>query len=540
MRYTLEQLTRLRESEDKVEFKAAEHNFSFAGSEHRDQNDRRKCYLGYIVALSNERGGTMVLGMTDDHPHLVVGSDFADGAIGNLEDEVYNRLNIRVHIEEIFNDDGLRVVVTYIPSRPIGRIMKFEGVGLMRTGDSLRNMSDDESLSILTEQEEDFTSKVCSSLTLEDLDREALKILKAKYSEKQRNKAFLNQSDEQVLIDLDLQRNGQLTYAALILLGKSDKIYEYLPQCTINLEYRDNPNSIQFDKRDQFSGPYFITLDELWKMIEARNKFKHIQVDSYIIDIPELNDEVIRESINNAVAHRDYTKSSEIVIKHSKEEFSISSHGGFPLGVTLDNILTINSTPRNRLLAEVLTKAGLVERSGQGVDKIFYQNLTEGKAFPTYIDSDPFQVTLRIPTIVLHPVFALFIKDLQNNLSADNKLGVHEIITLSKIRGSEELNRNDQRTISKLKSANAIIDGNKGVFLLSKRYNELIRSLEGSDRNKIISFIKEKETVKMGEIVTLFKNRLTRRQVNNLVYKMVEEGILKQIGKGKSTVYKLI
>lgn len=84
---TIEQLKALRESEDKIEFNEAKHNFSF------------------------------------------IGSDFAQGKIGDLEDEVYNRLRIRVRIEEL-QENGLRVLVVNIPSRPVGKTLKFEAVPL--------------------------------------------------------------------------------------------------------------------------------------------------------------------------------------------------------------------------------------------------------------------------------------------------------------------------------------------------------------------------------------------------------------------------
>ncbi|HCH45806.1 RNA-binding domain-containing protein, partial [uncultured Algoriphagus sp.] len=99
---TIEELKNLKESEDKVEFKAAVKNFSFAGGERRDQEDRRRCYLGYIVAFANEGGGTLVLGMGDKLPHAVVGTDFALGGLGKLEDEVFTRHGIRIQTEEIF------------------------------------------------------------------------------------------------------------------------------------------------------------------------------------------------------------------------------------------------------------------------------------------------------------------------------------------------------------------------------------------------------------------------------------------------------
>src|SRR5262245_38651362 len=101
---TIEQLKKLSESEDKVEFKEAHRNYPFNGGSHSEQADRRKCFLGYVVALANEGGGMLVLGMADKTPHTVIGTDFANQKIGALEDETYTRLGIRIHIEELFED----------------------------------------------------------------------------------------------------------------------------------------------------------------------------------------------------------------------------------------------------------------------------------------------------------------------------------------------------------------------------------------------------------------------------------------------------
>lgn len=69
--------------------------------------------------------------------------------------------------------------------------------------------------------------------------------------------------------------------------------------------------------------------------------------------------------------------------------------GGFPKGVTVDNLLTTPSTPRNRLLADILAKTGIVERSGQGMDKIFLNTLSEGKPKPDCSETDDFNVTAK-------------------------------------------------------------------------------------------------------------------------------------------------
>lgn len=79
----------------------------------------------------------------------------------------------------------------------------------MRTGESLRAMSDADIFRILSEQEPDFSAKICEGLTIEDLDKEAIAEMKTQYARKQENSLFQNYPDEQVLSDLDLLKDGK-------------------------------------------------------------------------------------------------------------------------------------------------------------------------------------------------------------------------------------------------------------------------------------------------------------------------------------------
>jgi ATP-dependent DNA helicase RecG len=62
-------------------------------------------------------GGYLVFGVKEKSPNEVVGTAFAESEIGGLTDDIYKRLEIRVEIEELF-DDGKRVLIFKIPSRP--------------------------------------------------------------------------------------------------------------------------------------------------------------------------------------------------------------------------------------------------------------------------------------------------------------------------------------------------------------------------------------------------------------------------------------
>ncbi len=543
---TIAELKQLKESEDRVEFKAATHNFSYAGSEHREQEERRKCFLGYVVAFANEGGGMLVLGMADKHPHDVVGSDFAQGKIGKLEDETYGRLGIRVRMEEVY-EDGLRVLVAQIPSRPVAKMIKFEGVPLMRVGESLRNMSDEEMFTILSEQEPDFSAKVCEGISIADLDETAIKKMKESYARKQKNPGFLQLSTEQVLTDLKLLESGRLNYAALILLAKKEVILAKLPQSKTIWEFRNSEAQIHHDSRVVIDEPLFIAIDSIWKLINqpTLNRKYPVQVGAYIFDLYDFNEEVIREAVLNAIAHRDYTITSEVVIKQYPNKITITNPGGFPKGVTIENILTVSSTPRSRLMTEILEKTGLVERSGQGVDKIFSITLSEGKAEPDYQNSDMFQVSLMLRTEIIDKAFHVFVSQYQSS-EKEPKLGVEQIITLCKIRNGIFQNLKTE-IVGQLEKSGLIekISGHTNRYTLSQEYHALVNDGLKIGKRYLVKEIElillalQGNALKIGDLEDLLKDYLSRNQINYLKMKLMEDDVLKVEGKIKGARYSI-
>jgi len=549
---TIEILKKLKESEDKVEFKKGEGgNISYDGGSKPKPNDRRRCILGYVTALCNEGGGYLVIGMTDNYPHEVVGTQQNVGSIGELESKIYTDIGIRPTIYELYENQK-RVLVIEVPCRPAGKIFKFEDVALMRVGEELKPMSDEVYLKIIQEQEPDFSQQICEGLAVSDLDQRAIILLKEKYSIKQNNPQFKLLPNEQILSDLELLKNGKLTNAALILLAKKEILQERLPQTKVMLEYRNSESQIPFDNRIEFVEPFFILIDELWKTINLRNGSFPIQDGAYIFNIPYFNEEVIRESINNAISHRDYRRTSEIVIKQFPQRLDVINAGGFPAGVTLENLIKIPSTPRNRLLADILQKTGIVERSGQGVDKIYYNTLSEGKAEPDYSKSDNFQVSLKLSAIIEDRAFALFIDSIQKELPLNDRLSVLEIVTLNKIKNGIQKSDLDLEQVNQLLQKKLIEKRGKTnaiFYILSKDYYEFTDEKakyynlqEINDNqvfNTILQFLSKEGKAKMKDFVGLFEDKLTRKQVRFRIDKLVSNKTLEQQGEGSNSTYKL-
>lgn len=548
-RLTIELLQMMRESEDHVEFKKCQQgNMSFNGADKSKPSERRKCILGYVVALSNAGGGHLVMGMADAYPHKVVGTKQFENALGQAESDIYKALQIPVNAYELFDGQHNRVVVIDIPCHPIGKALKFEDVPLWRSGEELIPMPDKILISILQEQEPDFSQLICEGVTINDLDKEAIRILKEKYARKQRNATFVSLTDRQALSDLKLIVGQKVTNAAVLLVGKEETIRRCFPQARIMHEFRIIEEQERFDKRLVFGEPFYILIDKLWKTINDRNGNFPVQEGAYLFDIPFFNEEVIREVVNNAFAHRDYRIGSEIVVKQYPTKLSVVNPGGFPLGVTLDNMLTVSSTPRNRLLADVLAMTGIVERSGQGMDVIFRLTLSEGKQKPDYSKTDDYQVTTILSAVVKEPGFALFVKSIQQELPDNQKLSVFDILTLCSVREGKQ--PKDKDVAKRLLAMGYLEKQGKTSairYILPRRYYELTNNLseysglmDWDDKQiwaVLFRFLSKYGKAKKSDIVKLIGSHISETQLRRTIERFTENGMIVKNGKTINTFY---
>lgn len=421
----------------------------------------------------------------------------------------------------------------------------------MRVGEELKPMDDKTFISIIQEQEPDFSEHICEGVTLDDLDKDAIKVMKEKYAEKQKNPSFVSLSDAQALSDLRLIIGDKITNAAVLLVGKKDIIDRMYPQAKVMLEYRNTESQIHFDSRKTFGQPFFLLIDELWEEINRRNGSIPVRKGPYIFDIPFFNEDVIREVVNNAFSHRDYRFGSEIIIKQYPLKFTIINGGGLPIGVSVDNLLTTPSTPRNRLIADVLSKTGIVERSGQGIDKIFLYTLSEGKPKPDYSQTDDFNVAATLSASVKDKGFALYVQSIQENLPDDNKLTVFDVLALCEIRDGAR-QPSDKEITLKLEKLGFIEKHGKTnaqYYILPRKYYELNGDLAAYslktdwDINQVWAvispFLMKYGKAKRSDINTIIGNHLSDKQLRNFIEELKRLGKLRAEGGRGYVVYYL-
>ena len=125
-----------------------------------------------------------------------------------------------------------------------------------------------------------------------------------------------------------------------------------------------------------------------------------------------------------------------VFAKQFQDRLVIDSPGGFPPEISEETILDRQS-PRNRRIAEIFAKCGLVERSGQGMNLIFEQSIMDAKPLPDFKGSDEFLVRITFGAEILDEGQLLLMKQINEeqyaHFTTDDFVLIHKLYYGQKI-----------------------------------------------------------------------------------------------------------
>jgi ATP-dependent DNA helicase RecG len=445
----------LDEEAEHLEFKEAKGDFKF--DKLRD----------YCAALANEGGGRLVLGVTDRRPRRVVGSR-AFLSLQKTKADLLQQLRIRIEVYELAHEDG-RVLVFDVPPHPLGIPVHSDAKLQMRGGEGLIPMSPDMQRRILNEAVQDYSAELSAGADLGSLDSTAIETLRARWHRKSGRADLLTKDVEQLLTDAELLTPAGMTIAAVVLLGTAQAVVRFLPQAEVVFEYRSGDATGPAQDRKEYSRGFFLYDDKLWSAINLRNDKQHYQDGLFIWDIPTFSEDVVREAVLNAVSHRDYRLGGSVFVRQYPRRLEVISPGGFPEGVNPANILWQQS-PRNRRIADVLKKCGMVERSGQGANVMFESSIRESKPVPDYSKSDSTQVFLALDGTVQDVRFLRFLERAAKETQFP--FTTEDLLVLNGLRTSDHVSERLAARIPALREAGLVeaVSRGKGTrYLLSKK-----------------------------------------------------------------------
>jgi predicted HTH transcriptional regulator len=345
--------------QQRLEFKEAKQQFG-----------NQKLYE-YCVALANEGGGFLVLGVADKPPRPVVGTEAFRDLVGMAE-KLFQGVGFRVDIEEVAHPDG-RVLVFHIPSRPRGSAYHLDGKYLMRSGESLVPMSEDQLRRIFAEGEPDWLEEhtktgLDAQHVVELLDTQTLfELLKLPYPT-DRSGVMDRLTRERMVDELDgayaIRRLGALLLAKRLedfpdLARKAPRVVVYTG--TSKLE----------TKLDQVGGKgYAVGFQGLVRFVMAQLPQNEVIEDALRKEVKLVPEVAIRELVANALIHQDLTvKGASVMAEIYSDRVEISNPGDpvVPVERFIDGYQS-----RNERLADAMRRMGICEEKSSGIDKVVH------------------------------------------------------------------------------------------------------------------------------------------------------------------------
>lgn len=506
---------------ENLEFKEAKTRYSF------DELAR------YCAALANEGGGKVVLGVTNNRPRKVVGTQ-AFEQFERTRAGLMAKIPLRIEVCEVAHPDG-RVLAFDVPSRPWGTAIKVGGIYWARRADELIPMSEEQLKRIFAETGKDFSAEICPGASMADLSDKAIEDFRRRWIRKSENEALAGLSPEQLLRDAGAWTEDGLTYAALILFGTKAVLDRRLAQAEIVFEYRSSDAAGPAQQRKDYRVGFFSLHDDLWSTINLRNDKQHFEEGLFIRDIPTFDERAVREAILNAVSHRDYQLGGSVFVRQHARRLMVESPGGFPFGVNEKNVIDRQS-PRNRRVAEILMLCGLVERSGQGMNLIFERSIEQGKPLPDFTGTDANQVVLTLHGQVKDPNFVRFLEVVGKE--TNQIFSTHDLLVLDFIHRGVAVPPELQSRLAPLVDAGVVERFGKGRasrMILSRRFyamtgkKGLYTRKKGLDRetNKelLMKHIRENEAEgsRLAELLQVLPG-LSKNQVQSLLRELKAHG----------------
>lgn len=347
----------------------------------------------YVLgAFANTKGGVVLIGVSDGGKvkGIRIGKDTMSDWANQISQSTDPRIIPEVERGEI---DGKSVVVIRVKEFPI-KPVSVRGRCYRRVGNSNRVMTPQEIGEMHFHSTDMSWDKLpARDAAIEDIDLEKVRRYIKKANETGRRKMEVDESPLQVLEKLKLIKDGQPTWAAVLLFGRDTK--PFLSQAAVHCG-RFKEETIVIDDR-MIEGTLMEQVDEAMEFIRKNINVRFVMTGKpareQIWDYPL---EALREAVINAVCHRDYTIPSNTDVRIYDDKLIVWSPGGLPHGITIEDLYKPHSSVlRNKGIGEVFYDIGWIEQWGSGIEKMRRTCTKAGLPEPLFEERQGFRVIFR-------------------------------------------------------------------------------------------------------------------------------------------------
>lgn len=485
---------------------------SFCGDEKND-------VISYVSAIANMDGGDLVIGVHDKTLDIV-GTDTYNydrqKAILRLTERCVNLSTEGLDIDEFVTDDTNRKVwVIHIPKHLPKRPVFAHNKAWQRIEDSLVEMTAERMSAILDEpifSETDWSAQIVADAMIEDLDEVA--IAKARMMFKKVHsripEAEVNAwTVETFLSKCGIMKNGGITRAAIILLGKYESAFKLRP-AVVQVAWTRRDEKQDVVDYEHFTVPFILTVDEILSKIENLTMREMPGGTLFPDTMKQYDDYTIREALHNCIAHQDYTMQQRINFVENPTYLYYSNAGSFIPG-TLENALT-NEEPqayfRNECLCRAMVDFNMIDTVSRGIKKMFNEQWRRHFPMPDYeIDAKNRKVSVRIYGNEIN-------KQYTNLLKTNDSLTLWDCISLDAVQKGRTIHEDVAQNLLN----RGLIEGEAPNYTISLGIAKATNQLQGYTKQKGL----DKEKMKQ-MILQYLKNAGTDGAKRDSIYEYIKD-----------------
>lgn len=472
-----EKLSQMIESfeSEVVEFKEARTNYSF--------NDIGK----YFSALSNEanlRGlqeAWLIFGISDNKRY--VGTEFRkQGNLQSLKKEIVNGTNERLTFLEIYEltIEKCRVIAFQIPPAIRGIPTTWQGAAYAREHESISPLPMNKVDLIRSQIGMDWSKEIVEDATIEDLDKDAIKKARELFSKRQNDRKKAKEvlrhlSDIEVLNKAGITIKGKITRTALLLLGKSEAKYffdGFIPRITWTLYNADN----SVKAYEHFDIPMLLAVDKVYSKIR-NEKYRYIagQQTLFPDEVDQYEPELIKEIINNCIAHQDYRLRGKINVEEFEDKLVFINEGAF-IPESIEHALEPGYKPpyyRNVFLCNAMVNLYMIDTNSMGIPMMYQIQRDKCFPLPTYDLNTINRVKVTVYGKILD-------KNYTQLLRSDADLNMATVFLLDQVQKKEAISKENFKKLKK----QGLVEGRYPNIFVSFKVADIIGQKATYVRNK--------------------------------------------------------
>jgi ATP-dependent DNA helicase RecG len=522
----------------------------------------------YFSAISNEANlknqqfGWLIFGVSEQDKKHLVGTHFKEGNPTLLE-KFKHTISIDstdgitfLDIFELFPEyEGkkFRVLMFQIPAAVAGIPTEWKTRSYARSGESLVILPQFKVDIIRQQQRRDFSSRILEESNIDCIDPEALILARTKYKEKM-NRAHITEeidqlTDEQFLTKLRLMKDGKLTAAGLLLLGKPEKDYLLGRFPTIQWRLLDKDGMIK--DYEIFHIPFILVGDKvLAKIRNLTYRYMPNQQTLFTSETQQYDPWLLLELLNNCIAHSDYQVGDRIYVNEMDDSIVFTNPGSF-LPQSVEAVLQPFYAPpfyRNQLLADAMVNFHMIDTATSGIKKVYRIQKDKYFPLPDFDLQDSHQVKVTVYGKILDEKYTQLLYANRDDLDLET------VFLLDKVQKHERI---DKKDADKLKKS-GFVEGRYPNLYVSFKIADLVGNKadyvhnKGLDESVIRQLILEAlrngpatagellQVVDMGALSSLLTKEQKKRKVSNLIQKMKKDGLIDTDKVGRYAKWHLV